>query len=190
MAFHPRRSSQEIWPDRQIRAQRPVSSPVTHSHHRLLTAIRGFATAESYQDMHGQVKAGKQTFLKSEFYKAGPDNTLMGIVAQRDPVKHRETRKSLSHAFSAKALRLQTDVVLKYVDMWVGQVKRLGNTEEGINTEEVGHNNLCPRAQIDEVVLQLAYIRHNRRSRIWGTIRRCGEGRKSSLGHDNPERSL
>lgn len=64
----------------------------------------------------------------------------MGIVAQRDPAKHRETRKSLSHAFSAKALRLQTDVVLQYVGMWIGQVKRLGNTAEGINTEEVNES--------------------------------------------------
>jgi hypothetical protein len=61
-------------------------------------------------------------------------------VSERDPLKHREIRKSLSHAFSAKSLRTQTDVVLYYVGMWVEQLKRFGNTEEGVNADEVSYN--------------------------------------------------
>jgi hypothetical protein len=94
----------------------------------------------------------------------------MGLVVQRDPAKHRETRKSLSHAFSAKVFKLQTDIVLKYVGMWVEQVKRLGNTVEGINTEEVNHVEQNPWSETNRSVVQLAHIRYNRRPSIWRTI--------------------
>jgi cytochrome P450 len=61
----------------------------------------------------------------------------VSIVSERDPIKHREVRKSLSHAFSAKALRLQTELVLKYVDRLVDQITKQGNAEHGINVGEV-----------------------------------------------------
>jgi len=94
-----------------------------------------FATPQSYQDIHGHIKQGKQTFLKSGWYTSGPEST-MGIVAQRDPAKHREVRKNLSHAFSAKALRTQTDVVLKYVGMWINQMKKHADNPQGVNVDE------------------------------------------------------
>jgi cytochrome P450 len=98
--------------------------------------LSDFATPQSYQDIYGHAKQGKKTFLKGDSYNLGPEADS-GIVSQRDPAKHRETRKSLSHAFSAKALRLQADVVLHYVNLWIQQIARLGNTDEGINVEEV-----------------------------------------------------
>ena len=74
--------------------------------------------------------------MKGESYTAGPESDY-GIVTIRDPARHRVVRKSLSHAFSAKALRIQTDVVLKYVDSWVDQVKKHEDGPEGINVDEV-----------------------------------------------------
>jgi len=62
---------------------------------------------------------------------------------ERDPAKHREARKLLAPAFSSNALRAQTVFVLKYVDMWTEQIKKHGNTDEGINIEEV-HTPLHP----------------------------------------------
>jgi cytochrome P450 len=82
------------------------------------------------------VKQGKQTFRKGEFYGFG-DSGSLSIVGIRDPEKHREVRKLLSHAFSAKALRLQTDVVIQYVNIFIAQLKRLGNIPEGVVAEEV-----------------------------------------------------
>jgi cytochrome P450 len=61
----------------------------------------------------------------------------MGIVSERDPVKHREIRRNLAHAFSAKALRTQTDVILQYVNLFVQQVKKYGDTPEGLDTNKV-----------------------------------------------------
>jgi hypothetical protein len=74
--------------------------------------------------------------LKGESYTLGPQS-VYGIATMRDPARHRVLRKDLSHAFSAKALRMQTDVVLKYVDLWVDQVKKHGDRPEGINVDEV-----------------------------------------------------
>lgn len=89
--------------------------------------------------MHGHAKQGRKPFLKGNFYNSG-DAGILGIVSQRDPAVHREIRRNLSHAFSARALRYQTDVVLQYVDMFVSQLERLGNTEKGINADDVSKN--------------------------------------------------
>lgn len=69
----------------------------------------------------------------------GPES-VVSIVSQRDPIKHREVRKSLSHAFSAKSLRTQTDVVLQYVNDWVEQIKKDGRGEKGVNAKEVSQH--------------------------------------------------
>lgn len=47
-------------------------------------------------------------------------------------------RRNLAHAFSAKALREQEGVVLRYVDRWVEQLGRLGWGEggRGVNAVE------------------------------------------------------
>ena len=57
--------------------------------------------------------------------------------SERDPVTHREIRKNLSHAFSARALRDQEEVVRKYVDIFMAQLGRLGNDPEGISINMV-----------------------------------------------------
>ena len=59
------------------------------------------------------------------------------MFTERDPAIHREIRKSLSHAFSARALRDQEEVVLKYVNMFITQLRTLGGNPRGINLNEV-----------------------------------------------------
>lgn len=93
-----------------------------------------FATAKSLQDIYGHAKQGRRPFVKSSFYQADREP---GIVAERDPEKHRVVRRSLAHAFSAAALRDQTVVVLQYVDMFIDQIRSLGHGEEGIDITEV-----------------------------------------------------
>ena len=56
---------------------------------------------------------------------------------ERDPVKHREARKLLAPAFSSSSLRAQTAFVMKYVNMWIEQIKKHGDAAEGINMDEV-----------------------------------------------------
>lgn len=141
-----------------------------------------FATPQSFQDVHGHVKQGKQTFCKGEFYGSG-DSGSLSIVSARDPEKHREIRKLLSHAFSAKALRLQTDVVIQYVNMFIAQLKRLGNTPEGVIAEEVSSLiQLIRDAVLTGEVLQLAHLRHYWRPSLRGVLRRRRERKTAPLG--------
>lgn len=74
--------------------------------------------------------------LKSSFYNTALPSEIDGIVSERNPEKHRATRRLLSHAFSAKALRDQTTVVVKYVDMFVDQIHAKGTLDGGIDMTE------------------------------------------------------
>ncbi|KAI1747079.1 cytochrome P450 monooxygenase-like protein [Xylaria castorea] len=94
-----------------------------------------FATADAFLDIHGHVSKGKARFLKTEFYDN--DDPTPRIVGARDPEVHARQRKALSHAFSAKSLRDQEEIVQKYVDGFVQQLVRLGdNGEKALNVSE------------------------------------------------------
>lgn len=81
-----------------------------------------FSTPQSYRDIYGHVTHGKKRFLKAKWYEADEPR----IVRVRDPVVHTEQRRTLSHAFSARALRDQEDVFHKYVDLLLKQLDTLG----------------------------------------------------------------
>jgi len=93
-----------------------------------------FSTAQSFQEIYGHVTKTKKAFLKTEFYDRIDDHHTM--FTERDPAIHREIRRSLSHAFSARALRDQEEVVLKYVSMFMTQLRTLGDNPRGINLNE------------------------------------------------------
>jgi cytochrome P450 len=59
-------------------------------------------------------------------------------VAERDPEKHRDIRRLLSHGFSAKALSEQESIMQEYTDMFIAQLKSLGGGKDGLNMKEVG----------------------------------------------------
>ncbi|KAI0965915.1 cytochrome P450 monooxygenase-like protein [Xylaria arbuscula] len=84
-----------------------------------------FATLEAFQDIHGHVSKGKGRFLKTEFYDN--DDPTPRVTGARDPEVHARQRKSLSHAFSAKSLRGQEEIVQSYVDGFTRQLARRGN---------------------------------------------------------------
>lgn len=94
-----------------------------------------FASVQSFYDIYGHAKGSHKPFLKSEFYDR--KDSEVSLVIARDPAQHREIRKKFAHAFSSKALRDQTDVVLHYADLLVQQIGRLGTTGEGIDVTEV-----------------------------------------------------
>lgn len=89
-----------------------------------------FANITAYRDIYGHVKHGQKRFLKNEWYDPKFDATHQEprIVRVRDPVIHGEQRKALSHAFSARALRDQEEVVHHYVDLLMQQFKNLGQS--------------------------------------------------------------
>ena len=81
-----------------------------------------FSTPQSYRDIYGHVTHGKKRFLKNKWYEADEPR----IVRVRDPVVHAEQRRTLSHTFSARALRDQEGVVHQYVDLLLKQLNALG----------------------------------------------------------------
>ncbi|RWA04907.1 hypothetical protein EKO27_g10196 [Xylaria grammica] len=94
-----------------------------------------FATAEAYQDIHGHVSKGKARFLKTEFYDN--DDPTPRVTGARDPEVHARQRKALSHAFSAKSLREQEEIVQKYIDGFMMQLGRVGeNGKKALNMSE------------------------------------------------------
>jgi cytochrome P450 len=71
---------------------------------------------------------------KSEFYDmygSGFDSLCIG--SERDPRKHAQMKKSLSAAFSTKALVQQESIVRRCVDGFVQRLGADGATEKGLN---------------------------------------------------------
>ncbi|KAI1822823.1 cytochrome P450 monooxygenase-like protein [Xylaria intraflava] len=83
-----------------------------------------FVTAEAFQEIHGHVSKGKARFTKTEFYDN--DDPTPRIASARDPEVHARQRKALSHAFSAKSLREQEEIVQKYVNGFMDQLLKIG----------------------------------------------------------------
>lgn len=82
-----------------------------------------FATAQAYRDIYGHVSGDKKRFLKTESY-AREEPRITSVI---DPATHAEQRRSLSHAFSARALRDQEEVLHQYVDLMIRQLEKLGD---------------------------------------------------------------
>ena len=88
---------------------------------RLGPNIVSFSSASSWKDIYGHV-GGRKQFLKSEMYDQGGDPHARDIVSERDPAKHGPVRRLTSHAFSAKALTEQEDIVQDYIDLFIKQI--------------------------------------------------------------------
>ncbi|KAF2449553.1 cytochrome P450 [Karstenula rhodostoma CBS 690.94] len=117
------------WPHHLAKAHRKYGDVVRTGPNEL-----SFASAESWKDIYGHTGKGRRSFLKSNFYDSDKQKS---IVTARDPIEHSIQRKSLSAAFSAKALRDQEDVVHQYVDMFIAQIGKLGGAAtKGVNVPE------------------------------------------------------
>lgn len=58
-----------------------------------------------------------------------------GINWERDPVKHRDTRKKLSPSFSVRSLKAKEPTLHKHVDYFVARTKEIG--QGGVELREV-----------------------------------------------------
>lgn len=86
-----------------------------------------FCTIEAHRDIYCHYTAGKNKLLKTQ---AMDSEAYPRITSVKNPEGHAAQRKALSHAFSAKALRFQEDLVHRYVDLWLSQLYKLGNGGE------------------------------------------------------------
>lgn len=64
-------------------------------------------------------------------YGAAFDSLCIG--SERDPKNHSRMRKSLSAAFSTKALAQQEHIIRRCADQFVARIERDGASEQGLN---------------------------------------------------------
>lgn len=88
-----------------------------------------FASAASWKAIYGHPIVGNPTFPKSEFYDiygAGYESRCIG--SERDPKLHGRMKKSLSAAFSTKALTEQEHIIHKCVNEFVRAIGQKGTS--------------------------------------------------------------
>ncbi|KAJ8068182.1 hypothetical protein OCU04_003752 [Sclerotinia nivalis] len=89
-----------------------------------------FLTPQAFHDIYLPQNKKLEVFEKTNFQNRGKD--LGGIVFEEDPVKHRETARKLSLAFSNQSLRAMEPVIRKHMDYFVERMKELSDTDEGV----------------------------------------------------------
>ncbi|KAH8807828.1 benzoate 4-monooxygenase cytochrome P450 [Xylogone sp. PMI_703] len=93
-----------------------------------------FASLESWKAIYGHPVAGRETMIKSEFYDmygSGFDSLCIG--SERMPKVHSRMRKSLTAAFSTKALVEQEPIVQRCIDGFNTKLRWEGKREGGLN---------------------------------------------------------
>ena len=115
--------------------------------HLFLTEIAGsvvrispnelsFASVNSWKDIYGHPRTGDPAFLKSEFYDIfGAGYKCSCIGSERDPMSHGRMKKSLSTAFSTKALAEQEHIIQQCVDGFIWTIGLKG-TEKALNMSD------------------------------------------------------
>lgn len=70
--------------------------------------------------------------MKTDFQNRGKD--LGGIIWEEDPIRHRDIAKTISPAFSPRAIRAMEDTVQKYIDIFLGKMREIGSAETNSTT--------------------------------------------------------
>lgn len=94
-----------------------------------------FASVASWKAIYGHQPPGKPTPVKSQFYEMyGSGFNALCIGSERDPRKHGQMKKSLSAAFSTRALSEQEEIVSKCIDDFITRIGIDGAPEsKGLN---------------------------------------------------------
>ncbi|KAF5027086.1 hypothetical protein F66182_798 [Fusarium sp. NRRL 66182] len=113
---------------------------IQEQHGKLGSVVRispnelSFSSVQSWKDIYGHATPGKQTMIKSEFYDmygSGFESSCIG--SERDPKRQSHMKKSLSGAFSTKALTQQEEIVQKCVDGFTRRLGQDGTSKHGLN---------------------------------------------------------
>ena len=97
--------------------------PIVRTHPNQLS----FCSATSWKEIYGHAP-GRKPFLKGSFYEPMPGQ-LRTLVSVSDTAQHSMMRKTLSHGFSASALAGQEDLVHKYVNLLISQLRKRNGSE-------------------------------------------------------------
>lgn len=89
-------------------------------------------------DIYGYPSKTGHMFLKSSFY-AGPSG-YSTIVMERDPAKHRETKRLMAYGFSSKELQAQEPILKTNLGLLTHQIE----TQGGFDKNGVSLNKVRP----------------------------------------------
>lgn len=106
---------------------------------RVATNELSFASPAAYRDIYNHASKDRVLFPKDEtFYTVDSSVTRPSILFAIDAQDHRSQRRSLSHAFSAKALKDNEESVQAHVKMLIEQLgQKAGPGTDGANMSEV-----------------------------------------------------
>ncbi|CCF39377.1 hypothetical protein CH063_10229, partial [Colletotrichum higginsianum] len=79
-------------------------------------------------DIYGYPSKTGHVFLKSSFY-AGPSD-YSTIVMERDPAKHRETKRLMAYGFSSKELQAQEPILKTNLGLLTHQIETQGGFDK------------------------------------------------------------
>lgn len=91
---------------------------------RLLPNELSFNGANAYKDIYGFKTAGQRTLEKDVKFYVGPDPHEVRSVINSDAENHARMRRIFSNAFSDRALKLQANMFLTYIDKLVDNLRK------------------------------------------------------------------
>lgn len=94
-----------------------------------------FSSVDSWKGIYGTPAPGKSTLIKSKFYEMyGAGFNSLCVGSERDPKSHSRMKKSLSGAFSTKALSEQETIIQKCIDEFIREIGAHGGPDTpGLN---------------------------------------------------------
>ena len=94
-----------------------------------------FSSVSSWKAIYGHRPTGQPTLVKSKFYEIyGAGYNSLCIGSERNPNKHAQMKKTLTPAFSTKALTEQEDIVTQCIERFITRIGELGNAKsEGLD---------------------------------------------------------
>jgi cytochrome P450 len=95
---------------------------------RVAPNLLSFDTETSYREIYCYM-GGRTPFIKGGYYTALDRGKFPSIVSTIDPAEHSRMRKLISHAFSARSLGEQEELVHNHVDQLVTQLQK--TSQEG-----------------------------------------------------------
>jgi cytochrome P450 len=94
-----------------------------------------FNSPQAFRDIYGS-QPGCEPFSKDRSHYVLPPNGVDHLVSAVDDATHARQRKLLSSAFSARSLKEQEPLVIKYVDLLIEQIRaQIANSKKKQNAK-------------------------------------------------------
>ncbi|KAJ5413640.1 hypothetical protein N7509_000267 [Penicillium cosmopolitanum] len=91
-----------------------------------------YRSAEAWADIYSHRKAGKPSFDKDpQFYIASSSGGKPNLINSNNE-DHSRQKRLLTHAFSERSLREQEELILGYIDLFIGQLDKYATRSSNV----------------------------------------------------------